>query len=147
MYFFVFWFCLSVLFCFSFFYNRSLRKMQAGTEWPVILIPSQGCGCFVVYPCHVLLGTKKRPGEEGKGKDPHPARVLPILWFVRCGRAAIHFPLSPGWASSDPLFGSWQRGSPTWDSWSYFAKVTRIIGKRDEGREVPNIDESERSGS
>jgi hypothetical protein len=98
MYFFVFWFCLSVLFCFSFFYNRSLRKMQAGTEWPVILIPSQGCGCFVVYPCHVLLGTKKRPGEEGKGKDPHPARVLPILWFVRCGRAAIHFPLSPGWA-------------------------------------------------
>jgi hypothetical protein len=89
-------------------------------------------------------GTQRIPWGRG---NPCPTRVLPILWSVRRGIAAIHFPLSPGWASSDPLFGSWQRGSPTWDSWSYFAKVTRIIGKRDEGREVPNIDESERSGS
>ena len=28
----------------------------------------------------------------------HPTRVFPILWSVRHGRAAIHFPLSPGWA-------------------------------------------------
>jgi hypothetical protein len=31
--------------------------------------------------------------------EPHSARVLPILWSVRHGRGAIHFPFIPGWAS------------------------------------------------
>jgi hypothetical protein len=32
-----------------------------------------------------------------KGKDPYPTRVLPIFWSgLRCGRAAIYFPLIPG---------------------------------------------------
>jgi hypothetical protein len=41
---------------------------------------------------------KEGPRGRGWRKSPHPARVLPILWSVRCGRTAIHFPLSPGWA-------------------------------------------------
>ena len=41
----------------------------------------------------------------------------------------------------DTLFWVWQgAGSPTWDSWSYFAKATRVMGERDE---VPNTDKSE----
>jgi hypothetical protein len=71
----------------------------------------------------------------GRG-DPHPTRVLPILWSVRCEKAAIYLPLIPGWASK-PLTHSWggvARGSPTWDSWSYFAKATGVIGERDEGK-------------
>jgi hypothetical protein len=40
--------------------------------------------------------------EEGEGEDPHPARVPPILWSVRLGRPAIHFPLIPR-RSSKPL--------------------------------------------
>jgi hypothetical protein len=45
-----------------------------------------------------LLGTKTGAlGKRGR-KDPHPARVLPVLWSVRHGRAAIDFPLIPGWA-------------------------------------------------
>jgi hypothetical protein len=34
------------------------------------------------------------------------------------------------------------RDIPTWESWSYFAKSTRVLGERDEGK-VPNTDESE----
>ena len=52
-----------------------------------------------------------------------------------------------GIQASDPLFRGWPRGSPTWEPQSYFAKATRVIGERDEGREVPNTDESECSGS
>jgi hypothetical protein len=44
-----------------------------------------------------VLGTKKGPWGRGGGQDPHPTRVLPIHWSVRHVRAAIHFPLSPGW--------------------------------------------------
>jgi hypothetical protein len=47
-----------------------------------------------------MLRIKKGgPGEESEREDPHPARVPPILWSVRHGRADIHFPLNPGWAS------------------------------------------------
>ena len=78
---------------------------------------------------------KGGPGEEGEGEDPHPARVPPILWSVRHGRAAI-YPIhsSLGGHSSIPLFRGWPRGSPTWEPQSYFAKATRVIGERDEGR-------------
>jgi hypothetical protein len=34
-------------------------------------------------------------------------------------------------------------GIPTWEHWSYFAKVIRVMGERDEGREVPKPSESE----
>jgi hypothetical protein len=39
-----------------------------------------------------------------------------------------------GIQASDPLFRGWPRGSPTWESQSYFAKATGVIGERDEGR-------------
>jgi hypothetical protein len=39
--------------------------------------------------------TQGMPREKG---DPHPTRGLPILWSFKCGRAAICFPLIPGWA-------------------------------------------------
>jgi hypothetical protein len=45
-----------------------------------------------------------RGGREGAQEmpwgreNPRPSRVLPILWSAERGRAAIHFPLSPGWA-------------------------------------------------
>jgi hypothetical protein len=51
-----------------------------------------------MYLSIVILGTKKgAQGKRGKG-NPHPTRVLPILWFVRSGRAAIYLPLIPRWA-------------------------------------------------
>ena len=75
------------------------------------------------------VGTKR-----GRGKDPQPARVPPILWSVRHGRAANYLPLIPGWAFLYPTLQGVARGSPTWGPWSYFAKATRVIGERDEGR-------------
>ena len=48
---------------------------------------------------------KRGPRRRGGRRDPHLARVPSMLWSVRCGRAAIHFPLSPGWAFLCPLFG------------------------------------------
>jgi hypothetical protein len=63
-----------------------------------------------VHPAEPLLGTKKGgPAEEREGEDPHPARVPPMLCSVRHGRAAIHFPLIPGWASK-PLTHSSEGG-------------------------------------
>jgi hypothetical protein len=54
------------------------------------------------------VGTKKRAlGKRGR-KDPCSARVPPMLWSGRRGKAATGFPLSPGWSSSDPLFGGRQ---------------------------------------
>ena len=82
-------------------------------------------------------GEKKRGtlGSKGKGK-PHLARVLPILWSVRRGRAACTFHSSLGGnLSLRPILqGVVARGSPTWESQSYFAKATGVMGERDEGR-------------
>ena len=80
---------------------------------------------------------KEGPRGRGWRKSPHPARVLPILWSVRCGRAAIHFPLSPGWAFktlTHSLVGGQGAALPA-EPWSYFAKATGVIGERDKGRE------------
>jgi hypothetical protein len=46
----------------------------------------------------MVSGTKKGDlGRRGRG-DPHPTRVLPILWSVRRGRAALYLLLIPRWA-------------------------------------------------
>jgi hypothetical protein len=37
------------------------------------------------------------------------------------------------------------RGSPSWDSWSYFAKGIGVMAERDKGRDVSNTCESEYS--
>jgi hypothetical protein len=90
------------------------------------------------------LGTKRGAQGEGGRKNPHPARVLPILWSVRYGRAAIYLPLIPGWASKPLTHSSGvERGSPTWDSWSYFAKATGGLWERGMREKVPNPDKSE----
>jgi hypothetical protein len=47
----------------------------------------------------IVCGTKGGRGREGKEKSPRLARVPPMLWAGRCGRAARCFPLDPGWAS------------------------------------------------
>jgi hypothetical protein len=38
-------------------------------------------------------------GRRGREESPLPARVVPMLWAGRCGRAARWFPFGPGWAS------------------------------------------------
>lgn len=80
------------------------------------------------------MGTKGGPGEGG-GVDPHPARVLPArdskqefeaetiehsieLLYSFSGLSGVGelpytFHSAPVGHSSDPLFGDWQRGSPT----------------------------------
>jgi hypothetical protein len=52
-----------------------------------------------------------------------------------------------GIQDSDLLFRGCPRGSSTWESQSVFAKATRVIRERDEGREVPKISKSEFSRS
>jgi hypothetical protein len=65
------------------------------------------------------VGTKKGPGGRRGRKDSSClARLPPMLWAGRCGRAARCFPLCPGWASKPmiPLNGvdNWQQ--PDWGS-------------------------------
>jgi hypothetical protein len=55
------------------------------------------------------VGTTKGPGERWGRKDPRLTRVPPMLWTGRHGKAARHFPLSPGWASK-PLTHSMEGG-------------------------------------
>ena len=52
-----------------------------------------------VMAISLVLGTKKGTLGKREEEDSHPARVLPMLWSVRCRRAAICLPLTPGWAS------------------------------------------------
>jgi hypothetical protein len=83
-----------------------------------------------------MSGTKRGgPGEEGEGEDPYPARVPPVLWSVRHGRAAIYLPLITRWASK-PLTHSFgggvERGSPTWEPQATLLKP--LGGYRREGR-------------
>jgi hypothetical protein len=60
----------------------------------------------------------KGVGEGGEGRIALIARVPPMLWAGRRGRAVRRFPLGPGWASKPltPLDGGgggrWTRGSP-----------------------------------
>ena len=62
---------------------------------------------YLLIPCAkrslLLLGTNKGARGRWGRKDPHPARVLPIL---RPGRAAINFPLIPGWAFKPLTYSS-----------------------------------------
>jgi hypothetical protein len=81
-------------------------------------------------------------------KDPRLSRVPPMLWTGGCGRTATSFSLRPEWASK-PLThslgggqGAAQPGSPRATPCS-----PRVMGEREEGREVPTWGESERSRS
>jgi hypothetical protein len=68
------------------------------------------CPCV---PSHSVGNLKKGAlGKRGKGKDPHPARVPPILWSVRHGRAANYLPLIPGWAFLYPTLQGVAKGQP-----------------------------------
>jgi hypothetical protein len=81
-------------------------------------------------------GARGALGKNRRKKMPTSRKTFPILWSVRCGRAAI-YPIhsSLGGHSSIPFFRGWSRGSPAWGPpWSYFAKATRVVGEREEGR-------------
>ena len=89
---------------------------------------------------------KRGPGEEGEGENPHPTRILLILWSARHGRAAIHFLLIPGWASkllTHSLVGG--QGAAL----DRIPRATLLkppgLWERGMRKEVPNTDESERS--
>jgi len=95
------------------------------------------------------LGTKK--GGLGKKREERPTPHQSFAYSLVCQvwQSCHTFSTQP-WVviqASDPLFRGWPRGNPTWEPWNYFAKATSVIGERDEGREVPNTFESERSGS
>jgi hypothetical protein len=74
-------------------------------------------------------------GGGGGRENPHPTRGLPILWSVRCGRAAIYLPLIPGWAFKPLTHSGGGQGA------ALSAKAPGVIGER-EREEVPNTDQS-----
>ena len=74
----------------------------------------------------IICWELKRGSQGKRGEvDPCPTRVLPILWSVRRGRAACTFHSSLGGnLSLRPILqGVVARGSPTWESQSYFPKA------------------------
>jgi hypothetical protein len=77
-------------------------------------------------------------GRGGREDSPHPARVPPMLWAGRCGKAARQFPLIPERASKPltPLHRGWIRGSPQPEA---LERHTVVAGYGREGlvREVP----------
>jgi hypothetical protein len=100
------------------------------------------------FSSECLLGTNKGVlGKRGKGR-PTPHQSSTYLWSVRHGRAAIHFPSIPGWASkrlahsSGAGKGAVLPGSPG-------ATLLKPPGLWERGmrEEVPNTAESECSGS
>ena len=48
---------------------------------------------------HYLWELKRGLGKEVDVRIATSCQSSPMLWTGRCGRAARHFPLSPGWAS------------------------------------------------
>jgi hypothetical protein len=84
------------------------------------------------------VGTKKGAWGRGVREDPHPARVPPMLWTGRHGKASRCFPLSPGWASKPLTHSTWggqgasKPGGPGATPCS-----PGVMGEREEGREVP----------
>ena len=105
---------------------------------------------FVHMCMYVCWEQKKGGGPWGRGgrRDPHPARVLPILWSARHGRAANYLPLIPGWAFK-PLThssgGSQEAALPGIPG----ATLLKPLGLWERGmrEEVPNTCESECSES
>ena len=83
-----------------------------------------------------LLGTKR--GAQGKRVEEKPTPCQSFTYSLVCQVwESCHTLSTQPWVgiqASDPLFRGWPRGSPTWEPWSYFAKATRVIGERDEGR-------------
>jgi hypothetical protein len=51
------------------------------------------------HASYFCVENQKRGAQGKRGEEnPHPARVLPILWSVRHWRAANYLLLIPGWA-------------------------------------------------
>jgi hypothetical protein len=99
-----------------------------------------------------VSGIKREvPGEESEGESPHPTRVPPMFWSVRCGRAAIYLPLIPGSVSKPLTHSSWGgKGQPYLGAQGYFAKAPvstsasllkplGVLGERDEGRGLQHL--------
>ena len=85
------------------------------------------------------MGTNKVPWRrEGKGPTSRQHKFFvkntPVDWLFTAFHSA------PPWGASKSLthfWGGWARDSPNWEPQGYFPKATRVIGERDEGREVP----------
>ena len=83
---------------------------------------------------------KGGPGEEGGRKNPHPARVLPILWSVRHGRAAVYLSLIPGWASKSLTHSSGVgKGQPYLGFLELFCSSHRGYGREEWGKRFPTL--------
>ena len=90
------------------------------------------------HPPHHLIGTKRGPGRRMGSEDPCPARIPLMPWTGRHGRAARHFPFSPGWASRALTHLT---GDGQWAAQPGGTRATPcsppVMGEREEGREVP----------
>ena len=86
---------------------------------------------------------KGGPGEERKGGKAHTLLEFHLCSGQRCGRAAIHFPLSPGWAFK-PLTHSSGGGQGAALPGSPRATLLKPPGLWERGKreEVPNTDQS-----
>jgi hypothetical protein len=98
-----------------------------------------------------VLGTKGGAvqGRGGRGR-PTPRQSFTCLFSGLSGIGGLlstFHSSTGGHLSLWPTLQGVARGSPTWDSQSYFAKAIRLMGERDEGREVPITCESEGSRS
>ena len=98
------------------------------------------------HPLATICGNLKGARGRGEREDiPCPARVPPMLWAVRCGKAARRFPLGPGWASKPltPLDrGGGTRGSPRNQGPQGDTLSLEVTGKRAEGEKFPLRQES-----
>ena len=83
-------------------------------------------------------------GRGGREDTPCPARVPPMLWAGRCGRAVRHFPLSPGWAfkTLTPLDGGGGQGATPDQGPRARPCSPRVTGERTTGERFPHRQES-----
>jgi hypothetical protein len=94
----------------------------------------------IPHPPHKLIGTKTGPRKRGGSENSCPARVPLMPWTGRHGRAARHFPFSPGWASKALTHLT---GDGQWATQPEGTGATPcsppVMGEREEGRKVPTL--------
>ena len=98
-----------------------------------------------LYHHQNLLGTKflkwgRGPGgtgEEQKEKDAHAPSEFPFSLVSQAWEGCyLPYPLIPGWTFLYPTLQGVVKGQPCWGATpqSYFAKATRVVEEREEGR-------------
>jgi hypothetical protein len=62
-------------------------------------------------------------GKRGKGRPtPHQSSTYTLVRQTLEGSQTLFTQPQVGIQASDPLFGGWTRGSPTWEPWDYSLK-------------------------